>query len=299
MSASGVNSRFFRKHHAPLFMIALVLSVLGGKPKEKPAQPPKPEPAAQPQLPKDLNLASMRVHAVDMLYELDLSPEQLRQLGSLSAAGEQKRTPAIADEKLATAMTDFYRALLAREEDEDIAKLRNHLTELQTDDSVHLDDEVKPNEKAREKAPIVGRKLGPGQIAAYLASHADQIADPQDKMVGILTEIQDTPSAGDADDLLRETAEEIGRLVAGQDLKKADEMTAKVNDWLNTNRKLTDEQLTTQQMELVASARKLLGDVPPMDIISHWFDNEIATLLSNPQLPQAIDAVLAAEEKNH
>ena len=77
--------------------IVLALLMVGGKPKPaaKDAAPPGPE------LPSDLNSASLRVHAIDVIYELDLSPEQLKMLRTAAdgAEDERMRTAASNDEK--------------------------------------------------------------------------------------------------------------------------------------------------------------------------------------------------------
>jgi hypothetical protein len=280
-------------------MVVALLLMAAGKPKAKPA--PKPVPAAGAELPKDLNAASMRIRAVDTIYELDLSSEQLKALQDAAdgTASDRKRTPASGDEKLAAAMTDFYRALLTRGDDQDIAKLRNKLAEMIADDTVHLDDEVEPTESAREKAPAICRQFGAGQIAAFLASHADQIADPEEKMLALLDDLHDAASATEVDAQIKESSQEIGRMVAGTDQKKATAVITQVSDWFKANRDLTDEQITEKHTALVASAKKIIGDVPPMEILTHWMDEQTATLLSNPQLQDAIDAVLAAQEQEH
>ena len=281
-------------------MLVIALAMLGAaKPKAKPAAA-KPEPAAGPELPKDLNLASLRVHAVDTLYELDLSPEQLGKLKAVAkeTASKQKRTAAApsADEKLSSAMNDFYRSLLSHQEDQDIAKLRNQLTELSADDAVHLDDEVEATDAARAKAPEICRQFSPGQIAAYLASHADEMTDPDEKMVTLLAELHDLTTA-EGEELVSDTGDEIGRLIAGQDKPKAAAVTARIKDWWKVNRELTEEQLVTQHTALLSSAKKVLGDVSPIEILGHWMEEETANLLANPQLPEAIEAVLAASDR--
>jgi hypothetical protein len=197
--------------------------------------------------PPDLNAASLRVHAIDTIYELDLSPRQLTMLRAAAAEGvadEHKRSDAGGDEKLTTGFADFNRALLARGDDQQIAKLRNNLTELVTSDDSHLDDEVEATTGARAKAPEICREVG------------------------------------------------------GPDAKKVSAVTEQVAGWLKSRQTLTDEQLVSDHDNLEASAKKLIGDVPPMDILGHWMDEETATLLSNPQLPQAIAAIMAAAEQN-
>ena len=213
-----------------LITLAIVLTVplLAGKPKNKgpkaaPGGAGEPvEPTQAVDLPENLNTASLRVHATDMMYELDLSAEQLKLLrvAATGTASDRKLSAASGDEKLAAAFNNFNRALLARQDDQEIAKLRNQLTELAAADEVHLDDEVYPTSAARAKAPDVCRRFTASQIAAYLAAHADQIADPVEKMLAVVTELPDAGSAEEADKQVHETSEEIGQLVAGSDQKR-------------------------------------------------------------------------------
>jgi hypothetical protein len=280
-------------------VIAICALTLAAKPKPKPKeQPPVPGQPAITDLPADLNLASMRVHAIDVMYEFDLSPEQLKILRDATGgtASDRKLTPAVGNDKLTAAFADFNKALLLRQDDQEIAKLRNQLTELATADEVKLDDEVEPTKSARAKAADVFKHFTIGQIAAFLAAHADQISDPVERMVLVLTELHDAGNATEADTQIQETSNEIGRLVGGSDENKCTAVTAAVNEWFKAKRELTDEQIITNHATLEASAKKVVGDVPPMDILNNWLENETATLLSNPQLPEAIDAILAAQE---
>ena len=201
--------------------------------------------------------------------------------------------------KLTAAFADFNKALLARDDDQQIAKLRNSLTELVTSDESHLDDDVEATANARKKAPDVCRKFTAGQIAAYLAAHADQIADPAEKMVGVLTELHDSSNASEAAIEIKQAADDIGREVVGSDEKKMSTVSEQVEGWLKTKQTLTDEQLVNDRESLESSAKKVIGDVPPMEILSHWMDDETANLLSNPQLSEAVGAILAAREQQH
>jgi hypothetical protein len=301
MSRLKLENRLHRQLCAAVLVAGLSVIMIGGKPKPKPKPNPKDdEPAATPaELPADLNLASMRLHAADVIYELDLSTEQISQLRSASedAASDSKRTAAGNNEKLAGAFGDFYKSLLTHADDQDIAKLRNQAAEIVADDdNLHLDDEVEPTDTARSKAGAFTKQLTAGQIAAYMASHADQVADPAERMFALLIELHDSDSPADADTEIKQTSTEVGMMIAGQDAKASAAVADKVVAWVKTNRELTDDQLAGKHADLLASAKKMLGDVPPMDILSHWMDNEMATLLSNPQLPQAIEAVVAAQE---
>ena len=275
-----------------LLVLTLALLTIGAKPKPKQKEPP---PSV---LPADLNKASLRVHAMDMLYELDLSAEQLKMLRSAAdgTADDRDRSPAAGNAKLVTAFNDFFKALLNRGDDEQIARLRNHLTELATADDVHLDDDVEPTDVARAKAAAVFRHFNAGQIAAYLAAHADQVADPVERMIAELPELNDTTTAEEADTQILQISAEIGRLVAGQDKRASSAAAGQVSAWFKANRHLSDAELISNRLTLEASAKKVIGDVPAMDILTHFMENHTADLLSNPQLPQAIEAVLAAQD---
>jgi hypothetical protein len=296
------NHPFWHRSCLIASIIAISVFTLAAKPKPKPGKEAPAAPPAQAsiaELPEDLNLASLRVHAIDVMYEFGFSPEQLKMLleAASGAASDRKLSPAVGNDKLTAAFKDFNKALLTRQDDQEIAKLRNQLTELATADDAKLDDEVEPTKAARAKSPDVFRHFTAGQIAAFLASHADQISDPVEKMVMVLTELRDGGNASEADAQIQEASDEIGRLIAGSDDKKCAAVTAGVNDWFKAKRELTDEQIVSNHAALEASAKKVVGDVPPMEILTHWMENETATLLSNPQLPQAIDAVLAAQER--
>ena len=67
-------------------------------------------------------------------------------------------------------------------------------------------------------------------------------------------------------------------------------------NWFKTNRDLSDDQIINKRAALEASAGQIIGDVPPMDVLNHWMENETAELLSNPQLPEAVEAIFGPQE---
>ena len=284
------------KRSLSILMLTVLMgsTVLLGKPKKA---VPKPAPGDWP---TNLNLASMRVHAVDVIYQLDLTKEQIKALADASegAADEHSRTTAVGNPKLVTAFEDFYHAQLSQKDDEALAKMRNQLAELVTDDQVVLDDEVRLTTKAWDRVGQFSRQLTAGQIAAYLAFHADEIADPAEKMVGLLTDLHDTTNPTEIENQVDETTRVIGREVAGKDEVKAAQVTQRVADWIKDHKTISADDLVNTHAELEASARKVVGDVPPMELLGHWVDGELAELMSNPQLPEAIEALQANQEKS-
>ena len=256
--------------------------------------------AKPPALPADLNQASLRVSALGTLYDFDLAPEQLRSLRTAAAktASTQHRTAVKANADLAKALADFQAALLTSKDDAAIAKARTHVTEVSSD--VDLDDDVMPTEAALAQAPAVRKQLKASQIAAFLASHADQVADPEEMLLAELDGIRDTRAEGgasaktDAANLTTDTAVSVSYLVFGTDDAKAKPLATQITAWLNAAAALDDKDFAAQRTARQDAAKKMIGDVDPMAVLSHWLDLQIAQLLSNPELPAAIDATIAA-----
>jgi len=306
---------------------AAAMSIISGQsfaanpkkgPKEAAKETPKPTaPAiAGPRLPADLNLASMRVKALDELYEFDLSIEQLKGLraAATGAASTRASAPAKGTEKLVNTLHEFQGALLERKDDKQIDELRNQIADLANDDDVQLDDSVQISAAARAKAADILKQLTASQIAAFLAAHADQVGDPVEMMVDTanqLSAIRETSAAGDdaapakaapADapsearnesaDLVLNTSTEVGELVAGLDEPKAQSVAAEVAKWINKSSSIKAEEFTAKRKTLMVTARAIVGNIHPMRVLDNWLEHQLATLLSNPQLPEAIDAII-------
>ena len=294
------------------------------KPKPKPA--PKPEPAKEspatdtlgPALPDDLNLASLRVKALDLLYELDLSNEQLKEL-RVAASGTgstQHRAAAKESEKLATKLREFQGAVLEKKEGSQIDTMRNAIADLA--DSVQLDDGVQITAAARTKAANVVKQLRASQVAAFLAAHADEVGDPVEMMIGATEQLRESrANAADATDaaakaaaddkssdaasetagLVQETSTDVGELVAGLDDAKAKSLAADVAKWINAKSSLKEDQFAAKRKTLEDDARGVVGNIHPMRVLNNWLEQQMASLLSNPQLPGAIDAILQAKQR--
>jgi hypothetical protein len=270
-------------------------SALGAAKKEK-AAPPKPPPIATP---ADLNDLSMRVRAMEALYELDLSPAQMTVLrgmaGMTGVADVRQRTAAKGTAKLTSTLKDLHEAL-ARDDVEKVSDLRVALDDAEDDDAVDLDDDVKATEASRSRAADALKMLKAGQIAAYLAEHADEVTDPVELMIDALAEIRD-PDAEDVDAEIADTADEVGRLVAGVDAAKAKALSERVTVWLKNAKALKDEEYAARRDALEAAARRIVGEVAPMQVLTHWLENEMADLIANPQLTGAIDAMAAGKKQ--
>jgi hypothetical protein len=285
-------------------------------PKEAPKEAAKPTPTSTPapRLPTDLNQASMRVKALDELYELDLSVDQLKKLRAMAAGAASTKVgaPPKGTDKLVSTLQEFQLALLQRTDDKQIDELRNKVATLTSDDDVALDDSVEITTAARGKAADVLKQLTASQIAAFLAAHADEVGDPGEMMVGAINQMlalragaegdaaagkSDAPdsaqdNANEAADLVRDTSTEVGELVAGLDEARAKSVTDDVAKWLNTHNSMKDEDFVAKRKTLAESARAVVGNIHPMRVLDNWLEHRMATVLSNPQLPAAIDAII-------
>ncbi|MDB5323536.1 MAG: hypothetical protein JWN40_5167 [Phycisphaerales bacterium] len=259
-----------------------------------PKPKPHPKPETQVALPADLNDLSMRITALETLYEFDFTAEQLNALRTLASDTAQKdaRTVAKGNAKLLQGFKDLHAALLKGDDDK-IGELKDQLDELKDDDEVDLDDDVDPTDAARAKTPEFLKKVKASQIAAYLAVHAEELSDPAEQMIDSLNEQR----SGDSDDPegdAQDAADDIAHLVVGLDAAKGKEISDQVVAWFKGNRDLKEDEFAARKASLEESAKKIVGELPAMTVIGHWLDYEIATLLSNPQLPGAIDNTLFA-----
>ncbi len=268
----------------------------------KPAKKKPPAPPSTPDLPADLNVASLRVGAMQTLYELDASPEQLHLIRTAAqgtgVTDGADRPPPKGSDKLAKALKDLRDSLVEPTPDDDkVAAARNALADATGEADVQLDDAVHPTPAARVKAAAVCRAFSAGQVAAYLAAHADQVAGPTERLMAGLAEVRDGDPGG-ADAEVRAVAAEVGHLVAGGDAARCAAVTAKAADWLKANRTAEGYDTAEGHARLESSARAaVVGDVSPVEVLGHWFEDEVAMLLSNPQLPEASEALLTAREK--
>ena len=62
-------------------------------------------------------------------------------------------------------------------------------------------------------------------------------------------------------------------------------MAGRVGDWIKANRKTADDWRQIER-RLEESAKKVVEDISPIDVLNHWLEREMAELLSNPQLPE-------------
>jgi len=255
-------------------------------------------------LPASLRLASMRVSAMDTLYLLDLSKEQLAALreAAAGAAEDQRSESAPANKALRALFIKLQAALEAGNDDASISSLRNQVVELVNSKGIELDDTVRPTSAAHAAAAKALDTLKASQLAAYIAAHADDVGDPIELMNDGLTALREAkaatqPNSDEADDIASETSSSVAVLVAGMDGPKAATVAERVTEWLKSNAQLSEADFNANEKKRDAEAREITGSIGPSDVLEHWLQEQMAVLLSNPQAIRAID-LMAARRKS-
>ncbi len=265
------------------FMLAIWFgagSVMGEEPKSGP--------------PTTLKQLSLEVSALQMLHHLSATPAQLQQFRKLAKETGPKESddkPGKGSDKIRTAMTEVRQALLDNKEPEHIDKLMEKLDALREEEKPDLEDDVDLTEGARRRAPEALRLLGAPQVAVYLSGLIGEVGDPQSRLVEALDQVR-TLSADQWKEFRANFGDEIGRLVAGVDVDKAEKVSDEVVQLLIVARSLKDAEFKTQRPDLEKSALKIVGEIGPFQVLQNVMENVMATLLSNPRLSAAIDARL-------
>jgi hypothetical protein len=241
-----------------------------------------------------LNDLSMEVNALYIIYQLQLTPDQLRALAKLApeTAGdaEARETPK-AGEAYRRVLTKLREALADPKDDDQIADLVEELDERHEKEAPHLDDGVTLTDGARKRTPEFLRLLSARQLRGYLESIGDEVSDPLETLREALDRVRGM-SGDEWRDFRRIVGPQVGSLVAGLDAERANRVSDRVVQWLIGVRALSDAEFKAQRAELEAEARKLVGDVGPLEVLRHFVEHDLAELLSNPRLAAAVAARL-------
>jgi hypothetical protein len=236
----------------------------------------------------------MEVAALQALYQFRFTPEQMVKLKKL--AGE---TAEETGARLAVAVSDAFRrtlfdlrsALVKADDEERIAKLFERLEDLRDAENPELDDAVELTDAARRRAPEVLGWLNARQVATHLAGYGDEFPDPLERILAALNKVRGLKDE-QWKQLRDEVSEEVARLVAGLDTEKAGHVSDRVVQLLIQVRALKDDEFKKERPELEKTARQIVGEVGPLDVLRHAVERSLADLLSNPRLAAAIDARL-------
>src|SRR5204863_5742850 len=94
--------------------------------------------------------------------------------------------------------------------------------------------------------------------------------------------------------LKSEAAEQTAMLISGLDASAGEVMSKKVSALLDEARALDESEFKSKRAAMEQTAKQIVGHPDPMQSLRHWMEREMADLLSNPQLPAALEARLKA-----
>jgi hypothetical protein len=243
-----------------------------------------------------LNELELEVDALYVLYQLQVTPEQMKALKKLASEtaddlGARQVPKASAEyRKTVIALRD---ALVKADDPDKVAELQEKLDELGAAEEPELDLAVEITAAARKHAPAVLKMLTARQVAGYVSIFGDGFPDPRELMVDALDKVRGVEQ--DAwKDFRAGLSEEVGRLVAGVDADKVAKISDKVVQWLIEVRSLGDDEFKTQRADLEKRARQITGELHPFDVLRNSVELALAELLSNPRLEAAVEARLKA-----
>jgi hypothetical protein len=178
---------------------------------------------------------------------------------------------------------------LARGDDDKIADLQDKVDELT--DAANIDDAyVEASDSAKHNAGGAMKLLTAGQLANFIAVYADDIQGPAEVLIDAM---DDARGGGENDaeykDLRADTADEVIALAKGPTAKDA-KLADAVGGFLDRVRKLSEADYKSKHDALEDEARKLIGPVDAMTALQHWVEDQFASLLSNPELGEAVHA---------
>jgi hypothetical protein len=241
-----------------------------------------------------LNTLSMEVNALQALGQFQLDKGQLERIqkfGEESAQKERTRQPAKASKEYRDKMVALRKALQDAKDGDLIEKLNDEVDALHEKEKPTLDDRVDITDAARKRATEAYRLLKPGQIAAYLGRIAESVADPLDRLLDATEDVREMK-----DDEWKaqgnEIADDISRIAVGLDAVRSKRVSEQVSAFLARARGLSKVEFQKQQGELEKAARKIVGDIPAEVLLRNQVELDLATLISNPRLPQASRAMI-------
>ena len=232
----------------------------------------------------DLRLKAM---ALDAIYEMNLTPDQLHALARLAAGAAEKPAtpPPHLGQNLRKALVDLCDALARADDDDKISDLQDKVDALE--EQSKLDDAtIEPTDASRKRSADLIKMLTPGELAGFISMHSDEIEGPAETLIESFDDLH-ADSDDDFKDDLSDTVHEVVELAKGfeGDKRLADD----VADLLTKMHKLNNAQFKSQRSALEQQAHTICGQLDSFLVIKHWAQEQLAELLSNPELSSAID----------
>jgi hypothetical protein len=234
---------------------------------------------------------ALEINVLRTLYYLQATTEQaetIRKLAKDTAGPAKKRKKSKVSAEYRRLMEEV-RDALVEDDEERVETLEDQLEEKSITETPEIDDSVEITDAARKRAPKVLRLLRAHQAAGFFGMHADQIADPGERLQEALAKVRGW-KLDEWQEQRDALGDELGVLVAGVDREKFTKARDAVIDLLARARTMKDDEYETQRGELEREAKKLTAQLGPTDVLRHFLENALAEMLSNPRLEVALRA---------
>jgi hypothetical protein len=234
---------------------------------------------------------ALEINALRTLYYLKATPEQMDavlKLARETSGSVKKRKKSRLSADYRQLMEQLHEAL-AEDDEERVESLEDQLEEKTIAESPEIDDSLAITDAARKHAPKLLKMLRASQVAMFLGMHAEQIADPGERLQEALTKVRGW-SLADWQDKREAIGEEIALFVAGVDKAKFCKVNDAVIDLLARARTMEAEEHKEQRDQLKLAAEKIVGEAGPTEVLRHFLEFELARMLSNPRLESALQA---------
>jgi hypothetical protein len=236
------------------------------------------------------------VTVLQVLHSLQPTLAQLEILEKAAATTMQKPPP-----RKVIKVTDKYRkslmamrdALLSGDEDK-IEEASEALDEVRDKEESDF-DEIEVTDDARKEAPKVLRLFSAKQVAQYVGGLED-FPDPMDRIREAIDQSQKR-TGKDWMSYRDDVAYQVGWLVAGLDSDNEEKLREKVTTLLNKAAGLGKKDFSKKRVELLKSARTIVGKVGPTDVIRNFMERLFAETLSNHRLTTVIAAKKKVKEE--
>jgi len=275
-------------HRAILLSFSFIFLLAAARKKPAPGKPDPEDEKLNALSPVDL---SLRIEALQALYDFKFSTDQLVTLGKSADANAAKRARQAGkvSPKVHKIMKDLHNALADADDDEKISHLQDQLDDVEGAEKVDLDDDVEITDLTRRRAPELFKMLSATQVAGYIAANEEDIKDPRDLLIEVMHASRGLKQE-EWETLREQTAEEFGWLCSPDNAEKEKQAAAKARVFLNDAHALNDATFKARQSELERQAWHLAGDVDSLRVLRAWTERGLGQLLCNPQLLPAIAA---------
>ena len=231
----------------------------------------------------------LRAEALSALYDLNITPDQLRALAKIASETAAKPpAPVRLPPKLHKALTEWCAAMIERADEEKLGQLEDKVDELE--DSLDIEDpQVETTDAARRRAADVGKLISARQLASFIAARSDDVVSPSEVLIEAMDDVREGTDE-DYKDLRDETVKEIVALAPGNEAD-GDKIGEKAAAFLDGIRKMSAGDFKAKRHELEEEARRMGAHVDAFTALHHWADRSFAEMLSNPELGAAISAM--------